>query len=460
MSSDEDGASADRAAVNHDASYGTDVVANKLGSEYEASQQSKPDIVVTDSTGSVNVTAPETSPSLPPVPSPPHSERENEHAVTETAQFETGQNRQNTDVTPMEMGNDTGAGSMAEDRGTDEDERSADPLYPIDQELGRVQMMDSTTVEGGGEGSEGVENGARESETPSPEESERSMDVTASMALERKAKGFIEKVEGLERLDSISILEMSTQKPTAAAEMPAGGAEPCLQSEENQKGDDGGQKSNQNRDHHQSEEQQKGSHHENYEHQQNGVSDVVEGSEQKEGVAQAGQPELDSGGGNQVDDDDFWFETSQLLGKIGYMRIGTLTAPVSLGSGSGVSGGCQYVCYTVMFQSHTRHLHAPQPTYTHTHTCTHLSIHTCTVYTTYNTRSYSSLPIDTSHAHTHMHTHNTHTHPSSTHNDISLSHSHTHSHHLPTPCSHTNLSAGLSKGSCCRLLQKSCQHSL
>lgn len=141
-------------------------------------------------------------------------------------------------------------------------------------------------------------------------ETERSADMTASIALERKAKGFIEKMEGMERLDSFSILETSTQKPTASAEISAAdlkATEP-LQSEENQKGD-------RNEDHQENEEQRKGRHHENNEHQQNGLTEVVESSQQKEGVAQGGQPELDSGGGNQDDDDDFWFETSQLLGK-------------------------------------------------------------------------------------------------------------------------------------------------
>ena len=307
------------ATTNHNAASVTASVqigANGLSSEVQVSQQPTPDIViigsVTDTTSQDSPPLPPpppSPPSLPPPPSPPsppppplspppppsppsppppplspppppspplspplssatpslqQNESKNEPTVGEDAQLDTDHGHQN-------------ALRVASDSAT------------IDK--------DAVVVVGG----EGEEKGASGSENHSSEklsgdlESEKSMEMTSSMALVKRAEGFIKQMETSVPLDSTPISTRAAEATPAdskATELPSSHGVNGEEEDGKLTGVEG-------------------------ERQPIGV--VESGQQEEEVVQSGGHSEQESAGGNLEEENDFWFETAQILGKHGHV---------------------------------------------------------------------------------------------------------------------------------------------
>ena len=296
-----DGVSGSKATTNHNAANVTapvQVVANGLSSEVQVSPQPTPDIIIT---GSVTDTAPLDSPPLPPPPlpppplSPPPLPPPPSPPSLPPPPSTTPSPQQNESTGEQAVGKDT---QLDTDRG--------------DQNAPRVvtdsAIINKYPVVVGGEGKV---KGATDSDNRSSgklsdeQEIEKSMEMTSSMALAKRAEGFIKQVEESEAFDSTPIFEMSmtsaetTPVDSKATELPS--------SHEENRGEE--------------KEKEKLTGVED-EHQ---PSKVVE-SGQKEGVVQSvSHSDQESAGGNIVEENDFWFETAQILGECGHVHIGALT---------------------------------------------------------------------------------------------------------------------------------------
>ena len=306
-----DGSSASKATTNHNAANVTapvQAVANGLSSKVQVSPAPTPDITIT---GSVTDTTPLDSPplptpplpppplsppplppppsppSLPPPPSPP--------SLPPPPPSTTPSPQQNESTGEQADGEDT---QLDTDHGDQNAPRMATDSAIID----KYPMV---------VGEEGKVKGATDSDNRSSgklsdeRETEKSMEMTSSMALAKRAEGFIKQVEESEAFDSTPIFEMSM---TAAETTPADSKATELPSshEENQGEEKEEEKLTSVEDKHK-------------------PSEVVE-SGQKEGVVKSGSnSNQESAGGNVVEENDFWFETAQILGECGRVHIGALT---------------------------------------------------------------------------------------------------------------------------------------
>ena len=295
-----DGSSASKATTNHNAANVTapvQAVANGLSSKVQVSPAPTPDITIT---GSVTDTTPLDSPPLPPPPSPPPPLSPPPLPPPPSPPSLPPP----PSTTPSPQQNES-TGEQAGDEDTQLDTDHGDQNAP--RVTTDSAIIDKYPMVVGGEGK--VE-GATDSDNRSSgklsdeRETEKSMEMTSSMALAKRAEGFIKQVEESEAFDSTPIFEMSM---TAAETTPADSKATELPSshEENQ-----GEKEEENltsvEDKHQ-------------------PSEVVE-SGQKEGVVKSGSnSNQESAGGNVVEENDFWFETAQILGECGRVHIGALT---------------------------------------------------------------------------------------------------------------------------------------
>ena len=302
------------ATTNHNAASITASVqlgANRLSSEVQVSQQPIPDIVII---GSVTDTTSQASPSLPPPPpppppslppppsppspplppsppppplspppssSPPPPPPALSPPLSPPLSSTASSLQQNESKSEQTVGEDA---QLDTDRGHQNELKVASDSATIEE--------DAVVVVGG----EGEEKEASGSENHSSEkfsgerESEKSMEMTSSMALVKRAEGFIKQMETSVPLDStpISMRAAETTPDSKATELPSS-------HEVNGEEEDG---------------------------KLTGVegerqpSRVVESGQQEEGVVQSGShSEQESASGNLKEENDFWFETAQILGK-------------------------------------------------------------------------------------------------------------------------------------------------
>ena len=299
------------ATTNHNAaSITVQVGADGLSSEVQVSQQPTPDIVIT---GSVTDATSQASPSLPPPPLPPPPLPPPPLPPPPPPPLSPPPPPSPPlSPSPPPLSPPPSSTTPSPQQNESKSEQTVGEDAQLDTDRGHQNALrvatDSTTIEEDAVvvGGEGEEKGATGSENHSSvklsgeQESEKSMEMTSSMALVKRAEGFIKQMEKSEPLDSTPI-------SMRAAEMtPADSKATELPSSHEVNGEEDGKLTGV-----EGERQPSG---------------VVESGQQKEGVVQSGgHSEQESAGGNVSEENDFWFEAAQILGKRGRVHIGPLT---------------------------------------------------------------------------------------------------------------------------------------